>query len=252
MVKISPCVSKVLPPAWWRASPGRLRLKAVHPLPGWPSLGNNSESHAKKESMADQELHYYPNEFEPKPNTRPWWPKVIAICAVLGGIYGAAIGAILNSTPGATKVIGTAAAIMAIMFAMPGARFGFFFGMVNHMRFGKSFVGSATAICGALLGGFFGIVALMPLGAILGAFVGWFLVRAVIVLRRGRIKRFLGGVIGAVLGAFFGATVLAVRLQEAPALLGMAWGLGIGAVSGALLLPLFFGVLNSLPRWREY
>jgi hypothetical protein len=32
----------------------------------------------------------------------------------------------------------------------------------------------------------------------------------------------------------------------------MAWGLGIGAVSGALLLPLFFGVLNSLPRWREY
>ena len=39
--------------------------------------------------MADQEFYHYLNDLQAKPKARRWWPKVIAIFAVLGGIYGA-------------------------------------------------------------------------------------------------------------------------------------------------------------------
>jgi hypothetical protein len=146
-------------------------------------------------------------------------------------------------------MLGVAAGIMALICGLPGARYGFFFGMVNRIRLGRLFVGSAAAIGGALLGGFFGIVAVMPFGAILGAVGGWFSTRAL--LRRGSFKRLLGGFVGIVLGAYIGAIVLALRHDQAAALVGIAWGLGTGAVVGPLLFLLLITILNSLPRWRR-
>jgi hypothetical protein len=199
--------------------------------------------------MADQEVYYYVNQSQEGPKARRWWPRAIAVLAVFGGIYGAALGAAISTTGGAADMIGVAAGIMALICGLPGARYGFFFGMVNRIRLGRLFVGSAAAIGGALLGGFFGIVAVMPFGAILGAVGGWFSTRAL--LRRGSFKRLLGGFVGIVLGACIGAIVLALRHDQAAALVGIAWGLGTGAVVGPLLFLLLITILNSLPRWRR-
>jgi hypothetical protein len=198
--------------------------------------------------MADQEVYNYVNDSQEGPKAQRWWPGAIAVLAVLGGIYGAALGAAVSTT-GAADMIGVAAGIMALICGLPGARYGFFFGMVNRMRFGRLFVGSVAAIGGALLGGFFGIVAVMPFGAMLGAVGGWFSARAL--FRRGSFKRLLGGFVGIVLGACVGAVVLSLRQDQAAALVGIAWGLGTGAVVGPLLFLLLITILNSLPRWRR-
>jgi MFS family permease len=198
--------------------------------------------------MTDQEVFYYVNAWQARPKPRRWWPKAITILAVLGGIYGSALGSAINTT-GAAETIGLAAALMALICAVPGARFGVVFGMVNRVHFGRSFVGMFAAIGGAILGGFFGIVAVMPCGAILGAVCGWFFNR--VILQQGFFKRFLGGFVGVVLGACVGATALALRRDQAAAPVGIAWGAGIGAVVGPLLFLLFIRTLNSLPRWQD-
>ena len=113
--------------------------------------------------MADHAFYYNLNQFQA--TTRRWWPKAIAICAVLGGLYGATVGSAISTTDGAADVIGIAAAVMALLFTFPGARYGFFVAMVNRIRFGQLFVGAIAAIVGAILGRFF-------LRRILGGFVG--------------------------------------------------------------------------------
>ena len=104
-------------------------------------------------------------EFSTRREPRRWWPKVIAACAALGGIYGATAGSVISTTPGAADVIGAAAGILAVLCAIPGARFGFFLAnlfpgvagsgnaALNRVRFGRLYAGSVTAIAGAILGG---------------------------------------------------------------------------------------------------
>jgi hypothetical protein len=199
--------------------------------------------------MPDEEIRYTLNEFQARPRTRRWLPKIIAILAVFGGIYGAAIGSAVTTTAGAVDVIAIAAVVLALLCGVPGAQFGFFFGVVNRIPFGRLFVGTLAAMGGAILGGFLGVAAVMPLGAILGAVGGWFFTRAI--LRRGFFRRLLGRVLGLVLGACIGATVLALQRDQAAALVGIAWGMGIGAVVGPMPLLLFIKALNSLPRERS-
>jgi hypothetical protein len=198
--------------------------------------------------MPGQEFHYDLNQFQATPRTGRWWPKVIAICAIFGGVYGAAIGATISTTAGAADVIGIAAAVMAVLCGVPGARFGRFFGMVNRLRFGRWFLGIIAAMGGAILGGLLGIVVVMPLVAVLWAITGWFVTQAIL---RGFFKRLLGGIVGVVVGACFGATVLALQRDQAAALVGIAWGIGIGVVVGPLPLLLFVKMLDSLARQRH-
>lgn len=198
--------------------------------------------------MSDQEVYYYLNESRARITARRWWPKTIAICAIIGGIYGAAIGSAINTTDGAARVIGVAAAVMALIFGIPLARYGFLFGMVNRIPFGRLFVRAVAAIGGAIFGGFLGIIAVMPLGAILGALGGWFFTRAI--SQRGFLRILLGRVSGIVLGACLGATLLAFLRDQTAALVGIAWGMGIGGVVGLLLLHWFIKIMNSLSRWR--
>jgi hypothetical protein len=201
--------------------------------------------------MAEQRIYFDLNEFQGTRAKRRWWLKAIPTCAILGGIYGAAVGAAIGAVPGAADIIGLAAAVMAVLCGVPGTRYGFFFGMVNRVRFGRSFVGAVTAIGGAILGAFMATMILLALGAILGAVCGWGMARALLALRHGILRRFLVGIVGAVVGMQLGAIVWAVRLNQVTALTGAAWGLGIGVVVGPLLLLLVIGTLNSLPRIRS-
>jgi len=197
--------------------------------------------------MADPEVYYYLNDLQTTPKARRWWPKVIAICALLGGIYGAVLGSAIAASAGAANVIAAAAGIVAVLCAFPGARYGFFFGMVNRVRFGRLFLGTIAAVAGAILGGYLGLMAVTPLGVVLlGAVGGWFFMRAV--LWRFFLRRILGGFGGVLLGACIGAMIAALQKDQSAALVGIAWGAGLGAVAGPLLLLLLIGTLRSLPR----
>jgi hypothetical protein len=192
-------------------------------------------------------VYSFLNDFQTRSKARRWWPKLIAVCALLGGSYGAAVGSVVSTSVGAANVIGGVAAVMAFLFALPGARYGFFFGMVNRVRFGRLFLGTVAAIGGAILGGYLGLLAVTPFGLlILGALGGWFFMQ--VILYRYFFRRILGGLAGVVLGAGIGAIIAALQQDQSAALLGLAWGVGIGAAAGPLLFLLFIGTLRSLPH----
>ena len=197
--------------------------------------------------MANQAVQDYISELQAGPKPRRWWPKAIAICALLGAIYGAAAGSTISTTAGAADVIGTVAVIVAVLCGAPGARYGFLLGMLKRVRFGRLFLGTVAAIGGAILGGYLGVMAMTPLGAVvLGALGGWFFMRAI--LRRFFFRRLLGGLVGVVLGACIGTIIAAVQKDQAAALAGIAWGAGMGAVGGPLLFLSFMVFLRSLPH----
>ena len=157
------------------------------------------------------------------------------------------LGSAIATSAGAANVIGAAAGIVAVLCSVPGARYGFFFGMMNRVRFGRLFIGTIAAIVGAILGGYLGLMFVTPLGVvILGAVGGWFFMRAI--LWRFFLRRILGGFVGVVLGAGIGAMIAALQKDQAAALVGIAFGMGIGAVVGPLLFLLFIGTLTSLPH----
>jgi hypothetical protein len=198
--------------------------------------------------MADQQFRHYLNEFQLRPNARRWWPKALAFCAVLGGIYGASLGSAIGAVPRAADVIEIAAAIMAVVCGVPGARLGSLLGIITRNRFGRLFLGMFAAIGGAIVGGFLATMILLALGAILGAVGGSVLARALLALRHGTLRSFLVGIAGAMFGMFLGATLWAVNLNQSAALAGASWGLGIGVVIGPLLLFMVVGALNGLAR----
>ena len=198
--------------------------------------------------MADQEFYYYLNQFQLRPEGRRWRFKAIAICAVLGGIYGATVGSAIAAVPGASDVIEIAAATMALICGIPGARIGSLIGVLNRMRFGRLSLGTFAAIGGAILGGFLATMILLALGAILGAVGGWVLARTLLALRHSNLRRFLVGIVGAVLGMFVGAILWAINLNQSAAFAVRTWGMGIGVVVGPLLLLMVVGALNGLAR----
>jgi len=196
--------------------------------------------------MDNPQFDHYLSEFQLRRHARRWWTKAIAICATLGGVYGATVGVTIGAVPGAAEIIGIAAAIFAFLCSGPGAWYGSIFGARNRIHFGRYYVGMLAAIVGAIVGGFLATMLLMAFGAILGAIVGWFVARAIV--RRDRLIRFLSGLGGVVVGTFVGVVVWAINLNQPKALVGLAWGSGIGAVVGPQLLLLFVGMLNRLPR----
>ena len=82
--------------------------------------------------MANHEVYYNLSQFQAERATCRWWPKIVAICAIFGGIYGAAIGSAISTTAGAADVIVIAAGVLAVLCGVPGARFGLFFGILNR------------------------------------------------------------------------------------------------------------------------
>jgi drug/metabolite transporter (DMT)-like permease len=199
--------------------------------------------------MPDQDFDYRLNEFQARPKAQRWWLKALIACAVIGGIYGAAIGSAISTTAGAAEVIGIVAAFMALLCGVPGARFGLFLGTLNRWRFGRLSLGVLAAIGGAILGGLLGLIAVLPLGAILGAMGGSVLSRSI--LRRGFLPSLVGQVLGVLLGACIGVTALTLSQSPSAALVGIAWGLGIGVIVGPLPLLLFAKMMDSLAPKRD-
>ena len=188
--------------------------------------------------MADQEFYHYLDDLQAQPKARRWWPKALAICATLGGVYGATLGVTIGAVPGTATIIEIAAAIFAFLCSGPGAWYGSIFGIINRICFGRYFVGMAAAIRrnrGRVLGD----NAPDGLRCDLGGRVGGFVARAI--ARRGPSIRLLSGLVGVVLRTFIGVVLWAVNLNQPKALVGLAWGLGIGAVVGPLLLLIFVG-----------
>ena len=123
--------------------------------------------------MADQEFYHYLNDLQARSKARRW-PKVSAICAVLGAIYGAALVSAISKSAGAAVVIGTTAGIVALICGLQRPRFGVFLGAVARVRYGGLIFSTFSAIGGAIFGGFLGLMAVMPLGiVIVGAVGGW-------------------------------------------------------------------------------
>ncbi|MGO9113639.1 MAG: hypothetical protein ACLP9L_30780, partial [Thermoguttaceae bacterium] len=91
-------------------------------------------------------------------------------------------------------MIEIAAAVMAVILGVPGARIGSLLGIVTRNPFGRLFLGMFAAIGGAILGGFLATMILLALGAILGAVGGWVLMQAI--LRRFFLRRIFGGIVG--------------------------------------------------------
>jgi hypothetical protein len=196
--------------------------------------------------MANPELNYDFHKFQiPPVGFR--WPKALALSALLGGLYGASLGSAIGALPGSADVIGTAAFLVALLFGVPGARYGFYFSLVNRNRVGRFFVGTFAAIGGAILGGGLATLIVLALGTILGAVGGWLVARAFLALQHGILRRLVAGVGGAVLGMFLGAILWAVRIHPAAAILGAGWGFGIGCIAGPLLLLILVARLR-LPR----
>lgn len=195
--------------------------------------------------MADQGFYDRRNEFQSAPRMRRWWPRFIALLAVACGIYGAAMGAAISTTAGAEQVIGTAAAVLAVLMGLSGARFRLFVGILNRVPFARRVFAMLAAMGGAILGGLLGLMLVMPLGALPGAIGGLFLMRAI--LRRG----LFSGFVGLMLGGCVGSIALAILRDRNAALVGMAWGLGVGVAVSPLPLLLFAKMMDSLASRRH-
>ena len=180
------------------------------------------------------------DDFESQSNAKHSLAKAVVVCAAIGCIYSAAIGAVIGTTAGAVKAIGITAGVLALIGGIIGARYGFFFGIVNRVRFGSVFVGLVAAIGSAILGAFLAVSALALPGSAFGAFGGWLLGRYIAPPD----WRFLAKTLGVFLGASLGAII--PNVQQATS--GAIWGLGIGAISGPVVFLLFIGALNLLPR----
>jgi len=63
--------------------------------------------------MIDHGFYYDLNQFQATRTARHWWFKALVVCAVLGGVYGAAVGAAIGGVPGAADIIEIAAAVNA-------------------------------------------------------------------------------------------------------------------------------------------
>ncbi len=185
-------------------------------------------------------------EFDLRSRIRRAWIKIAVVGAVFGGVYGAALGAVVTTVSGSAKPIAVAAVIMALVTGVGGTNYGFFFGMVNRIRYGRLFGVVVGMVGGAILGAFLGVVAYTLLGALTGGLIGWIVGRFGVRAERSLIAKSLGAFWGACVGAI---TVSYLRDNEA-AVRGAMRGFGLGVADGLVLVLLFYVALSLLPRSR--
>jgi hypothetical protein len=175
------------------------------------------------------------------PTRRGFLWKVVAVCAVLGGIYGATLGSVLATITNAIAPIEIAAAVLAVLGGLLGSRIGLFAGLVNRFRFAKPFLAAIGAVMGAIAGVFPIILALAFPWSALGAIAGWLVGR----YNARTWRRILAETLGAMLGGCLGTIICSMEQNETAAREGVLWGMGIGAVVGVLSPLLFVRALNS-------
>jgi hypothetical protein len=189
-----------------------------------------------------------PYQFEPRPRARRFLPKAVLTCAVMGGIYGAALGSVVGANTNAVRPLSVAAGLLALIGGYLGAKFGFFFGRLNRVRFGQLVGGALGAVFGAMAGAFLALIVLALPGSALGAIGGWLVGR----WSARSWRRLPAKILGALLGSCVGAVVYFMQQDQTAARLGTLLGLAVGAVVSPLLLLVFLKALRSLPSRSPY
>ena len=169
--------------------------------------------------------------------------KSILICGMAGGILGSSIGAALQTIRGA----GLAAMIGGVPLALIGmlllGRYGFIFGAVNRIRYGRFLGASVGLVIGGLLGAFAGLTILAFPWSLIGILAGVTVGRILIAQER----RVLRSLMGMLLGPCSGIFVAAYRQNEDRAIRGAFSGAILGVIVGAGLLLVSIVALNAMP-----
>lgn len=183
--------------------------------------------------------------FDAQPSARQAYATGLLLCAALGSVYAAAIGAVIAVNGAAARPILVAAGALGLIGGVLGGRYRSLTGLTIRMRFGSLFMGFFAALGSAMIGAFLALVAFALTGAIPGALGGWLAARYSVPPKQGPIAKLLGVVVGACLGAI----IACVQREQATAIRGMLGGLAIGAVAGPAVFFAFLKVLIALlPR----
>ena len=169
------------------------------------------------------------------PPRRHYLRKIVTVCVVVGGIYGATLGSVLATTADAIIPIEIVAAVLAIIGGVLGSRIVLFVGFVNQFRFARPFLATVGAVVSAFAGVLPIILVLAFPWSALGAIAGWFVGR----YNARSWPRIMTEILGAVLGGCLGTIICSMEQNEVATRVGVLWGMGIGAGVG-LLLPLIF------------
>jgi hypothetical protein len=153
--------------------------------------------------------------------------RLLRLSAVVGMSYGVIVAPVLSVSPFAISVVKYVAPACAVLGAAAGARYGFFFNIVNRCRRGSilwAIIGSTLAAAGATL-----VVALMAVvaGTVAGFAGGWVVGSLLTSGQRGSVP-LIGAGIGALVQAAWADPFAATRMA--------VWGGAVGAVTGSLFL----------------
>jgi hypothetical protein len=184
--------------------------------------------------------------FPPPPDGR-WRRKAATFVALCGGVFGAAVAAAVATVPHAGAVLGIAAAVVALLFAVPVVKLVSIFPILRHTPFTRFALAAQAATGGAVVGAFLGMMFAVPGPVFLGGICGW--LTAKVSVRGGLLTRLGTQVAGILLGASLGVILAVLQINGRPALPAIAWGLLVGAVIGALPLLGFMRMFDAVaPR----
>jgi hypothetical protein len=190
---------------------------------------------ASEDGQAMPQLSDVPGEGGPVLRLR----KILHYVALIGGIYGTTLGAILATIEGARLGLLVGALSFAFLVGMAGRRYGMLIASMRQARRGPLIGGLVGLLIGGILGTLLGAMAVAFVGAIPGSIVGTVL--GGLVARQGYKGwiKFLGGL----LGACAGAIALAIWEDHEQALVGMLVGGVVGILGGIFLVLLALVVL---------
>jgi hypothetical protein len=177
------------------------------------------------------------------PPSVPGAPLILLVkCGLLGMSYGVVVGAASRAIDGAEWGLGIGGGTLSVLGAILGVRYGFFFGILNRIKFARLFGGVLGAVTGALVGAFFGAITTAWMGSIPGTLFGAMAVRF---RRQGNVQppRTLLGVMA---GAGIGTGVLAFYRDYSLAAEGTIYGGAIGAAVGVVIFLALIVSLNLL------
>lgn len=178
------------------------------------------------------------------PFSRKFEYRLLRLSAVVGMSYGVIVAPVLSASPFAIFLVKYVVPACAALGAAAGARYGFFFNIVNHCRRGSllwAIIGGTLAAAGATL-----VVALMAAvaGTVAGFACGWVVGSLMTSEQRGSVP---------LIGAGLGALVQAAWADPIAATKMAAWGGAVGAITGSLFLVMcaalgYFVLRRARPR----
>jgi hypothetical protein len=170
--------------------------------------------------------------------------KSVLFFGIACGILGAAIGSAFQAMTGARLAAMIGGIPLAIIGSLALGWYGFLFGSVNRLRFGKMLGLVLGLIIGGLTGVLCGLSVLTLPWSLVGALIGGVLGSKLTSQHRPSLKPFLG----TVLGICGGILVLAFQRDQDHARVGAISGSLIGVCAGIGALLATICALNLMPK----